>query len=114
VDGAVVYGVDIEGADGKAGMAAVTLRDGESFDGKSFAEHLYDKLPTYAVPLFVRVVDSLEQTSTFKSQKVALRKLGFQEDGDSELHVLRGKSGGYEKFYDGYVDEVAAGKAPKG
>ncbi|MBJ7352879.1 MAG: long-chain-acyl-CoA synthetase, partial [Rhodococcus sp.] len=114
VDGAVVYGVDIEGADGKAGMAAVTLRDGESFDGKSFAEHLYGKLPTYAVPLFVRIVDSLEQTSTFKSQKVALRKLGFQEDGDSELHVLRGKSGGYEKFYDGYVDEVAAGKAPKG
>ena len=64
--------------------------------------------------VYQRIVDSLEQTSTFKSQKVALRKLGFQEDGDSELHVLRGKSGGYEKFYDGYVDEVAAGKAPMG
>lgn len=114
VDGAVVYGVDIDGTDGKAGMAAVTLREGESFDGKAVAEHLYDKLPTYAVPLFVRVVDSLEQTSTFKSQKVALRKLGYEEDGDSELYVLRGKSGGYDKAYDGYVDEVAAGKAPKG
>lgn len=114
VDGAVVYGVDIEGTDGKAGMAAVTLRDGETFDGKAVAEHLYDKLPTYAVPLFVRVVDSLEQTSTFKSQKVALRKLGYEEDGDSELYVLRGKSGGYDKAYDGYADEVAAGKAPKG
>ncbi|SNS88842.1 long-chain-acyl-CoA synthetase [Rhodococcoides kyotonense] len=114
VDGAVVYGVDIDGADGKAGMAAVTLRDGESFDGKAVAEHLYDKLPGYAVPLFVRVVDSLEQTSTFKSQKVALRKLGYGDDADSELYVLRGKSGGYDKAYDGYVDEVAAGKAPKG
>ncbi|MET0199574.1 long-chain-acyl-CoA synthetase [Rhodococcoides fascians] len=112
IDGAVVYGVDIDGADGKAGMAAVTLRDGESFDGKAVAAHLYDKLPTYAVPLFVRVVDSLEQTSTFKSQKVALRKLGYEEDGESELYVLRGKSGGYDKAYDGYVDEVAAGKAP--
>ncbi|MFI8569700.1 long-chain-acyl-CoA synthetase [Rhodococcus sp. NPDC078407] len=114
VDGAVVYGVDIDGTDGKAGMAAITLRDGETFDGKAVAEHLYDKLPSYAVPLFVRVVESLEQTSTFKSQKVALRKLGYEEDNESELYVLRGKSGGYEKAYDGYVDEVAAGKAPKG
>ncbi|NIL74215.1 long-chain-acyl-CoA synthetase [Rhodococcus sp. B10] len=114
VDGAVVYGVDIDGADGKAGMAAVTLRDGETFDGKAVAQHLYDKLPSYAVPLFVRVVDTLEQTSTFKSQKVALRKLGYGDDPDSELYVLRGKSGGYDKAYDGYVDEVAAGKAPKG
>jgi fatty-acyl-CoA synthase len=114
VDGAVVYGVDIDGADGKAGMAAVTLRDGETFDGKAVARHLYDKLPSYAVPLFVRVVDTLEQTSTFKSQKVALRKLGYGDDPDSELYVLRGKSGGYDKAYDGYVDEVAAGKAPKG
>ncbi|WP_072805504.1 long-chain-acyl-CoA synthetase [Rhodococcoides yunnanense] len=114
VDGAVVYGVDIDGTDGKAGMAALTLRDGESFDGKAVAEHLYDKLPAYAVPLFVRVVDSLEQTSTFKSQKVALRKLGYGDDSDSELYVLRGRSGGYDKAYDGYVDEVAAGKAPKG
>lgn len=112
IDGAVVYGVDIDGTDGKAGMAAVTLRDGETFDGKAVAEHLYDKLPTYAVPLFVRVVDSLEQTSTFKSQKVALRKLGYGDDAESELYVLRGKSGGYDKAYDGYVDEVAAGKAP--
>lgn len=114
VDGAVVYGVDIDGTDGKAGMAAVTLREGETFDGKAVAAHLYDKLPTYAVPLFVRVVESLEQTSTFKSQKVALRKLGYGDDADSELYVLRGKSGGYDKAYDGYVDEVAAGKAPSG
>ncbi|MDJ0392330.1 long-chain-acyl-CoA synthetase [Rhodococcus sp. G-MC3] len=112
VDGAVVYGVDIDGTDGKAGMAAVTLREGETFDGKAVAAHLYDKLPTYAVPLFVRVVETLEQTSTFKSQKVALRKLGYGDNEDSELYVLRGKSGGYDKAYDGYVDEVAAGKAP--
>lgn len=112
VDGAVVYGVDIHGTDGKAGMAAVTLREGETFDGSSMSDHLYDTLPTYAVPLFIRVVDSLEQTSTFKSQKVALRKLGYQENDDSDLYVLRGRSGGYEKAYDGYVDEVAAGKAP--
>ncbi|MCZ4276088.1 long-chain-acyl-CoA synthetase [Rhodococcoides yunnanense] len=113
VDGAVVYGVDIEGTDGKAGMAAVTLRDGHTFDGQALAEHLYDKLPTYAVPLFVRIVESLEQTSTFKKQKVELRKLGYSDDSNSELYVLRGKSHGYDKAYEGFVDEVAAGKAPR-
>ena len=113
VDGAVVYGVDIEGTDGKAGMAAVTLRDGHTFDGQALAEHLYAKLPTYAVPLFVRIVESLEQTSTFKKQKVELRKLGYSDDSNSELYVLRGKSHGYDKAYEGFVDEVAAGKAPR-
>jgi len=113
VDGAVVYGVDIEGTDGKAGMAAVTLRDGHTFDGQALAEHLYDKLPTYAVPLFVRIVESLEQTSTFKKQKVELRKLGYSDDSNSELYVLRGKSHGYDKAYEGFVDEVAACKAPR-
>lgn len=111
IDDVVVYGVEIDGTDGKAGMAAVTLKDGESFDGKALADHLFDKLPSYAVPLFVRIVDSLEQTSTFKKQKVELRKLGYEEDSESELYVLRGKSDGYDKAYDGYVDEVAAGKA---
>ncbi|KIQ17193.1 long-chain-acyl-CoA synthetase, partial [Rhodococcus sp. MEB064] len=113
VDQAVVFGVDIDKTDGKAGMAAVTLRGGKSFDGNSFAQHAYKNLPGYAVPLFIRVVESLEATSTFKSKKVELRKIGYG-DGDGDLYVLKGKSGGYVESYDGYVDEVGAGKLPKG
>jgi len=113
VDQAVVFGVDVPGTDGKAGMAAVTLRHDRSFDGASFAEHAYKNLPGYAVPLFIRVVDSLEATSTFKSKKVELRKVGYG-DGDGDLYVLKGKSGGYVESYDEYVDEVGAGKLPKG
>ncbi|MBJ8340923.1 long-chain-acyl-CoA synthetase [Antrihabitans sp. YC3-6] len=111
---AVVFGVEIEGADGKAGMAAVTLNEGKSFDGKEVAAHLYDQLPKYAVPLFIRVVDSLEQTSTFKSRKVELRKQGYSPDAEGELYVLAGRDKGYVESYDGYVDEVAAAKAPRG
>ncbi|MBY6365653.1 long-chain-acyl-CoA synthetase [Rhodococcoides corynebacterioides] len=113
VDQAVVFGVDIPGADGKAGMAAVTLRNGKKFDGASLATHAYESLPAYAVPLFVRVVDSLEATSTFKSKKVELRKTGYG-DGDGDLYVLKGKADGYVESYDGYVDEVGGGKLPKG
>ncbi|MCX5043768.1 long-chain-acyl-CoA synthetase [Aldersonia sp. NBC_00410] len=114
VDEAVVYGVAVEGADGKAGMAAVTLHESEKFDGAAVASQLFDALPEYAVPLFIRVVDSLEQTSTFKSKKVELRKQGFEQDDDSELYVLKGRADGYVEAYEGYADEVAAGKLPKG
>ncbi|MGB3769979.1 MAG: long-chain-acyl-CoA synthetase [Rhodococcus sp. (in: high G+C Gram-positive bacteria)] len=112
VDQAVVFGVDVPKTDGKAGMAAVTLREGKSFDGSSFAKYAYDNLPGYAVPLFIRVVDSLEATSTFKSKKTELRKVGYG-DGDGDLYALEGKSSGYVEFYDDYVDQVGGGKLPK-
>ncbi|MEU3012661.1 long-chain-acyl-CoA synthetase [Nocardia asteroides] len=110
---AVVYGVDIPGTDGKAGMAAVTLHPGAEFDGKALAATAYQRLPLYAIPLFVRVVAELEQTSTFKSRKVELRKQGYAPDTDSELYVLSGPATGYVPAYDRYADDVAAGRAPR-
>ncbi|APA95982.1 long-chain-acyl-CoA synthetase [Nocardia seriolae] len=109
---AVVFGVDIPGADGKAGMAAVTLHEGAAFDGKVAAKTLYGHLPTYAVPLFIRVVPELEQTSTFKSRKVGLRKQGCAPDGHSTLYVLAGRTEGYVPAYPEYAAEVAAGRLP--
>ncbi|QNG18066.1 long-chain-acyl-CoA synthetase [Rhodococcus triatomae] len=114
VENVVVYGVSVPGTDGRAGMAAVKLREGHDFDGAGVAEFLYGRLPSYAVPLFVRIVDSLEQTSTFKSRKVELRNEGFDVSEPGRLHVLAGREGGYRESYDGYVDEVAGGAVPRG
>ncbi|WP_167477640.1 long-chain-acyl-CoA synthetase [Nocardia arthritidis] len=113
IEQAVVFGVDIPGADGKAGMAAVTLRPGVEFDGRALAKAAFEQLPGYAVPLFVRVVAELEQTSTFKSRKVELRKQGYQPDPASALYVLAGRAEGYVPAYDDYAGDVAAGRAPK-
>ncbi|WP_431967544.1 long-chain-acyl-CoA synthetase [Nocardia sp. bgisy134] len=110
---AVVFGVDIPGADGKAGMAAITLHPGAEFDGAELAEVAYRLLPGYAVPLFVRVVAELEQTSTFKSRKVELRKQGYAPDAGSALYVLAGRTEGYVPAYDDYAADVAAGRAPR-
>ncbi len=52
------------------------------------AEAFYGHLPAYAVPLFVRVVTELAHTSTFKSQKVDLRKQGYGSDIEDPLYVL--------------------------
>lgn len=67
-----VYGVSIPHSDGRAGCAAVVLADGvtaEALDLKGLAVYLIGALPRYAVPIFIRVVRSLEYTGTMKMQK---------------------------------------------
>ncbi|MGN6412668.1 long-chain-acyl-CoA synthetase [Flexivirga sp.] len=113
VDDVTVYGVEVPGTDGKAGMAAVVLHDGAELDGRAWAARLAGSLPSYAVPLFIRVTDSLEHTSTFKSRKVELRNQGFTEPGDDPVLVLTDAAGGYVPYYDGYVGDVVSGKYPR-
>lgn len=55
---AVVYGVEIPNTNGRAGMAAITLADGEELNDADLTEMVtvFKKcLPTYAVPVFLRV-----------------------------------------------------------
>lgn len=113
IDECTVFGVEVPGAGGRAGMAAVQLKDGKEFDGKAIAEAFYGHLPVYAVPLFVRVVTELAHTSTFKSQKVDLRKQGYGPEVNDPLYVLAGREEGYVPFYPEYPEEVTAGKRPK-
>jgi fatty-acyl-CoA synthase len=113
IEEATVFGVEVPGAGGRAGMAAIQLKEGREFDGKALAKAAYERLPGYAVPLFVRVVGELAHTSTFKSQKVDLRKEGYGPDLDDPIFVLAGRDEGYVPFYDEYLDEVNAGKRPK-
>ncbi|MGI9208928.1 MAG: AMP-binding enzyme, partial [Rhodococcus sp. (in: high G+C Gram-positive bacteria)] len=113
VSGVVVYGVEVPGTDGRAGMAAVTLKEGAELDGAALAESLHRSLPGYAVPLFVRVVEELEYTSTFKSRKVDLREQGYTDIGSDELFVLASRSEGFAPIFEGYVDGVARGDLPK-
>jgi fatty-acyl-CoA synthase len=114
VEDCTVFGVEIPRTGGRAGMAAVKLRDGAELDGKSLAAAVYGQLPVYALPLFVRVVDALEQTTTFKSRKVQLREQAYGPDVKDPLYVLAGRDEGYVPYYDEYPDEVAAGRRPQG
>jgi fatty-acyl-CoA synthase len=111
VEEGTVFGVEVPGCGGRAGMAAIQLKDGAEFDGKALANAVYEHLPAYAMPLFVRVVPSLAHTSTFKSQKVELRKQGYGTPGEP-VYVLAGRERGYVPFYEGYLEEVMNGKQP--
>jgi len=107
-----VFGVEVADTGGRAGMAAVKLRDGAHFDGPGLAGILYGTLPGYAMPLFIRIVESLETTSTFKSRKVELRNQGYGAEVADPLYVLDGREAGYVPFYAAYLADVAAGRRP--
>jgi fatty-acyl-CoA synthase len=72
---ATVYGVAVPGADGRAGMAAVVV--GPGFDFSMFRDHLAQRLPVYACPVFIRICASLDNTETFKQKKQDLVRAGF-------------------------------------
>jgi fatty-acyl-CoA synthase len=112
IEAATVFGVEVPGTDGRAGMAAVVLHEGKQFDGVLLANTVSERLPGYARPLFVRVADSLEHTSTFKSKKGDLREQGYGSDITDPLYVLESRNEGYVPYYDEYADLVAAGSRP--
>ncbi|XP_070538896.1 long-chain fatty acid transport protein 2-like [Ptychodera flava] len=78
VQEANVYGVAVPGHSGRAGMAAVILKaDIQNFDFAQFHTYVHSRLPSYAAPKFLRIVDNLNVTGTYKYTKTDLVKEGF-------------------------------------
>lgn len=71
-----VYGVEVPGCEGKAGMATIA-DDHSALDVSTIAQKLFLVLPPYAVPVFVRLVPSMDMTGTYKIQKNRFRSEGF-------------------------------------
>jgi fatty-acyl-CoA synthase len=70
-----VYGVAVAGTEGAAGMA-VLVGNGE-LNLAELREHLAQRLPPYARPVFLRIKDSIDVTGTFKHKKSDLVREGF-------------------------------------
>ncbi|HSS13959.1 MAG TPA: long-chain-acyl-CoA synthetase, partial [Rhizomicrobium sp.] len=75
VKAANIYGVAVEGHGGRCGMAALEVAD--DFDLVAFRAHMAACLPAYARPVFLRIVDSLAITETFKQKKQLLAQDGL-------------------------------------
>jgi fatty-acyl-CoA synthase len=78
----VVYGVAVPGADGRAGMAAITAEP--SFDLPALHALATERLPGYARPLFVRLCRQIDVTETFKPKKQALMNDGYDPRATSD------------------------------
>ena len=77
VEDAVVYGVAINGSDGRCGMAALRLAADSTLDPQALAQYLDGELPVYAAPLFIRLLSELETTGTFKYKKNDLKQVAY-------------------------------------
>ncbi|RUT42507.1 long-chain-acyl-CoA synthetase [Pseudomonas sp. PAMC 29040] len=72
-----VYGVQVPEHEGRAGMAAILMQAGHTFDPQAFYDLTEARLPRYAAPMFVRVSATADMTSTFKLRKVDLQRQGY-------------------------------------
>jgi fatty-acyl-CoA synthase len=97
IEHGAVYGVTVPGCDGRAGMAAITLKAGRELDGAALARTMTTALPAYAVPLFLRIREQQDTTGTFKYRKIELKQEGFDPGKVREpLYVLTDRERGYE------------------
>lgn len=73
----VVYGVEIPGTNGKAGMASITPKEGYEMPLAELFDFARQNLPAYAVPVFLRHKQDVDTTGTFKYKKSDLKKESY-------------------------------------
>lgn len=106
---AVVYGVEVPGNEGKAGMAAIFDPD-QSLNLNNLAEGVKKLLPTYARPLFIRVLAELPMTGTFKLKKKDLQQDGFDVTKLKDPVYFLEKSGSYVRLSESLYKDILSEK----
>ena len=108
-----VYGVEVPGADGRAGMAALLLADGkDTVDVESLSAHVNAELPPYARPVFLRLQQDIDVTGTFKMVKGDLREQGYDLSKVSDpLLVMLPGSTEYVPLDEEIAAKIASGQA---
>ena len=106
----IVFGVEIPNAEGRAGMVVILSSDKE-VDVSKLATELSPLLPSYAMPLFLRFVDSVDLTGTFKFQKMRYRKEGFNPaaTGSDAVYVLNKGNMSYVPFDEEQHQKIMSG-----
>lgn len=107
-----VYGVEIPGTDGKAGMASIfATEDHKNFNLSDLLNIQKKDLPPYAIPIFLRFLSQLKTTSTFKIQKSDMKKVGFDiTETDDPIYVLLPNSSEYTLLTNEIYNEINLGK----
>ncbi|KAI4097585.1 MAG: hypothetical protein LQ344_000318 [Seirophora lacunosa] len=116
IEEANVYGVELPHHEGRAGCATLICSDGREADQTvldSIAAHVQERLPRYAVPLFLRITKTRQVTGNNKQQKHILRAEGVKPEtirscGD-QIFWLR--DGMYKMFDDDDWKTLEAGRA---
>ncbi|KPP64174.1 Long-chain fatty acid transport protein 4-like [Scleropages formosus] len=106
----VVYGVEVPGAEGKAGMAAIADPMNET-DLQKFAGDMEKALPPYARPVFLRFLPEVDKTGTYKFQKSDMRREGFDPRVVSDrLYLMDSARGQYVELSEEIHRSILSGK----
>ncbi|KAL6431393.1 hypothetical protein ACFW04_007196 [Cataglyphis niger] len=105
----IVYGVEVRGLEGKAGMAAIYDENG-TLDLNKLTVDIKEQLPTYARPQFIRILTKIDLTGTFKLKKKDLQEEGYNmEKIQDKLYYLDAKLG-YQLLTREIYDQIQQGK----
>lgn len=76
----ICFGVALKGYDGKAGMVVISVMRGTTVDTllQDIARMCFEHLLREAIPRFIRIVDGIEKTDSFKSRKFTFEKEGIE------------------------------------
>ena len=113
IDFCNVYGVEVPGADGRAGMAAIRLSDGVTeLDMAGLAAYVQRELPAFARPVFVRIQTELDLTGTFKMVKGDLKREGYDVNAITDpVYVMKPGRQSYEPLDAEYLETIRSGDA---
>ena len=95
--------------DGRAGCAAIVPSVAEPPELSKLATYLNENLPSYAVPLFVRMTEELQLTGNMKHRKHVLRDEGIDKakcHGDKLFWL---QNGVYVEFKDEDCQSITDG-----
>ena len=112
VNMANVYGVKIPKNEGRAGMVAFNCSLNE-FKWNDFSDFVCKKLPSYAQPVFIRIIEELETTGTFKLKKGELRNEAYHLDkvNGNKIYVKKPGEKSYSLLDEDYYKLIINGDA---
>ena len=107
-----VFGVKVPQSEGRAGMVAFNCNLND-FEWNKFSEFVSKKLPSYAQPIFIRIIEELETTGTFKLKKNDLREEAYHLDkvkGD-QIFVKKPGENIYTILDESFYNVIQEGRA---
>lgn len=106
-----IYGVQIPGTDGRAGMAAI-IPISEAWDLEGISQHINENIPSYARPIFLRKLKAMDTTATFKMKKGELKEQAFHPTRCKDpVFVLKPGSDRYQLLDETFYMKLIAGSA---
>ncbi|XP_031354017.1 long-chain fatty acid transport protein 4-like isoform X1 [Photinus pyralis] len=107
---AVVYGVEIPNTEGRAGMAAV-VDTNDSLNLEVLSNGLRNNLPTYSIPIFLRVLKEVPLTGTYKLKKIDLQRDGYDiKKISDQIYFYNAKLRKYEELTKDLMDKIRDGR----